>query len=135
MRYGKYSFETPISAGTWGVIGDCLERMHVRLEEIRESMSIVRQAIEDMPVGEHLKPTPRIFRVPKGEAYASVESPRGIFGVYVKSSVDKYPARVKFRTPSFSVLGLFPKVLEGCALSDVPTIVASLDVIVSEVDR
>src|SRR5690606_31834771 len=115
--------------------GDAFERHMIRIREIEQSIVIIRQALDALPDGPYLTQLPRVFKAPKGEAYAAVESPRGTFGVYVSSNGEKNPQRVKSRTPSFAVLMFFPEVLKTVLLSDVPTIVGSLDVMVSEVGR
>lgn len=107
----------------------------VRMREIEQAASIIRQALDGLPEGPFVTVLPRLFKAPKGEAYVAVESPRGAFGVYVCSTGEKNPARVKFRTPSFAMLNLFPDILRDVPISDVTTIIGSLDIMVSEVDR
>jgi len=133
--YHKYDFEVCIGKGELGTLGDSFDRFIVRVREIENSVSILKQALDSLPEGEFIAPVPRVFKPPKGEAYASVESSRGTLGVYIKSNGEKYPNRVKFRTPSFSVLNLFPGIVENVLLSDVSTVIGSLDIMVSEVDR
>ena len=133
--YNKYDFDVPVGKGEYGTVGDAFDRHMVRIREIEQSAAIIRQALDSLPSGPYLTPLPRVFKAPKGEAYAAVESPRGSFGVYVCSTGEKHPFRVKFRTPSFAVLNLFPDILKNVPLSDVTTIIGSLDVMVSEVDR
>lgn len=133
--YHKFDFDVPAGKGEVGAEGDAFDRYIVRMREIEQAVSIIKQALDALPAGPFNTVLPRIFKAPKGEAYAIVESPRGALGVYVCSAGEKNPARVKFRTPSLAVLNLFPSVLEGARLSDVPTIIASLDIMVSEVDR
>ena len=95
---------------------------------------IVQQALNQLEQGPYRVPT-QDLKVPAGETYAAVESPRGIFGIYIRSTGGKCPDRLKIRTPSFQALNLFPDILKNCQLSDVATIVGSLDIMVSEVDR
>lgn len=133
--YQKYDFDVPVGKGEHGVVGDAFDRHMVRIREIEQSATIIRQALDSLPSGSFLTPLPRVFKAPKGEAYAAVESPRGAFGVYICSTGEKHPFRLKFRTPSFAVLNLFPEILRNVQLSDVATIVGSLDIMVSEVDR
>lgn len=133
--YQKYDFDIPVGKGDVGTLGDAFERHMVRIREIEQSASLIRQALDSLPEGPYLQQLPRIFKPPKGEAYASVESPRGALGVYVNSTGEKHPFRVRFRTPSFAMLNLFPELLTQVPLSDVATVVGSLDIMVSEVDR
>jgi NADH-quinone oxidoreductase subunit D len=133
--YEKYDFEIATGKGEVGVLGDALHRFIVRLREIEQSISIIKQALDDLPSGAFNVPLPRIFKPGKGETYAAVESPRGTMGVYICSSGEKHPYRVRFRTPSFATLNLFPEIVRNVVLSDLATIVCSLDIMVSEVDR
>lgn len=133
--YQKYDFDISVGKGEQGTVGDAFERHMVRVREMEQSTSIIRQALDSLPGGSYLAALPRIFKAPKGEAYAAVESPRGTFGVYINSVGEKNPYRVKFRTPSFAVLNLFPEILKNVPVSDVTTIIGSLDVMASEVDR
>lgn len=135
-NYSDYKFEAPFGAGVAdGIMGDSFDRFHVRFQEIAESMEIVKQGLKNIPKGDFLTPIPRIFKVKKGETYQAVESPRGHLGIYICSNGDRSPARVRFKTPSFNTLSLFPKVLKNIQLSDVATAVSSFDILMSEVDR
>ncbi len=133
--YQKFDFNVPTGNGEVGSVGDAFDRYIVRMREIDQAVSIIKQALDALPEGAFSTPLPRLFKAPKGEAYAAVESPRGLFGVYVCSSGEKNPERVRFRTPSFPVLNLFPDILKNVPVSDVATIIGSLDIMVSEVDR
>lgn len=133
--YDKIDFDTPLGHEEVGTLGDAFDRHMVRMNEIEQSCLIIKQALDLLPDGAFNVSLPRLFEVPKGEAYVCIESPRGALGVYVQSDGGKHPSRVKFRAPSFPVLNLFPAILENVPLSDVATIVGSLDIMVSEVDR
>lgn len=133
--YHHFEFTVPVAAQGPKVYGDVFTRFNLRMNEIEQSASIVKQALDALPDGPWEPTLPRFFKAPKGEAYAAVESPRGIFGCYVRSDGDRYPFRVKFRTPSFSVLPLLSEVLRGAMVADVSIILASFDVVASEVDR
>lgn len=133
--YQKFDFDLPVGSGEVGMAGDAFDRYIVRMREIEQAASLIRQTLDTLPAGSFSTTLPRIFKAPKGEAYSMIESPRGTFGVYVASTGEKHPARVKFRTPSFAVLNLFPQILQNVPLSDVSTILGSLDIMVSEVDR
>ncbi len=131
-NYHHLTFEIPVKEGQ---VADAYDRYWIRLQEIKQSMFLVKQVLDLIPAGDYETPLPRYFKVPVGEAYSSVESPRGLLGVYIQSAGNKSPSRVKIRAPSVCVLNLFPDILKGELLSDVPAIVGSFDVLVSEVDR
>lgn len=133
--YQKLDFDVPVAKSEIGTQGDAFARYMVRMREIEQASSIIRQVLDNLPEGAIATVLPRLFKAPKGEAYAAVESPRGVLGVYVCSTGEKNPCRVKFRTPSFATLNLFPDILKDVPLSDVTTIIGSLDIMVSEVDR
>jgi NADH-quinone oxidoreductase subunit D len=153
--YDSYDFEVPT-----GRIGDCFDRYLVRVAEMRESVKIIRQAIERLPEGSvhtpdrKVMPPPREelaksmeavihhfklwtegLRPPVGEAYVGVESPRGELGFYVVSDGSGRPVRVHERAPSFANLQALPRITEGGLVADVVACIASLDPIMGEVDR
>jgi NADH-quinone oxidoreductase subunit D len=141
--------------------GDCYARYQVRVAEIRESIKIVKQAIEKVPAeGPFLAELPGIippsreemktsiegliyhfkiftegFTPPAGEVYQAIESPRGELGVFVKSDGSAKPARVKFRTPSFVNLQSLPMLAEGRLIADVVACIGTTDIVLGEVDR
>jgi NADH-quinone oxidoreductase subunit D len=143
-----------------GTVGDCFDRYAVRLNEIRESISLVRQIAERMPKGDYrsqdkkITPPPRAridesmealihhfkiftegFRVPAGETYAAVESPRGEIGCYLVSDGSNKPYRMHIRGPSFVNLQTLPALLEGGLIADGIAIISSIDPVMGEVDR
>ena len=143
-----------------GSFGDCFDRYAIRLNEIRESMKIVRQIVERMPRGDYrtqdkkVTPPPRAridesmealihhfkiftegFKVPEGEAYAAVESPRGELGCYLVSDGSSKPMRLHIRAPSFVNLQALPYMMEGALVADAVAIISSVDPIMGEVDR
>lgn len=118
--------------------GDCFARYKVRLDEIRESAKIIYQAIDMLRLGfgeinTGLKPLN--LNIEAGEAFADVETPRGLTTCCIKSDGSDKPYRVKWRTGSFYAVQLLPKLLIGNTLSDVMAIYGSLDVMLPEVDR
>ena len=115
--------------------GDCWARYKVRLEEIRQSLRILEQALEQFPPeGEIMGKVPRVVRPPEGEYYAAIESPRGEIGCYIVSKGKAEPYRLKFRRPSFVNLQLLPKLLEGETMANLVTILGSIDIVLGEVD-
>jgi NADH-quinone oxidoreductase subunit D len=114
---------------------DTLARYHVRTQEIRESLKIVEQALDGLPVGEFKYKLPAVFKVPEGEAYHHIESTRGDLGVYLVSDGSPKPYRMKWRSPSFITLQALPQMVKGWKIADVVAILGSLDVVLGEVDR
>jgi NADH-quinone oxidoreductase subunit D len=141
--------------------GDCFARYQVRVAEIRESIKIVRQAMEKVPAEGPIKATaPGIiapsreemkssiegliyhfkiytegFAPPPGEVYQAIESPRGELGFFVSSDGSAHPYRVKVRAPSFTNLQTLPKLCEGRLIADVVACIGTTDIVLGEVDR
>jgi NADH-quinone oxidoreductase subunit D len=115
--------------------GDCLDRYHIRLGEIEQSLRILEQAVEQFPSdGEILAKVPKIIKAPKGEAFVRIESPRGEIGCYIASDGKKEPYRLKFRRPSFYNLQILPKLLKGENIANLVAILGSIDIVLGEVD-
>jgi len=115
--------------------GDSFARYWVRLQEVRESVSIVEQLLDTLPAGPIMAKVPRIIKVPEGEAWVSTENPLGEMGYYVVSKGDTGPFRVKIRSASFNNISVVPWVLRGVFVPDVITILASLYFILGDIDR
>jgi NADH-quinone oxidoreductase subunit D len=155
LDYETYDFEVPV-----GVNGDVYDRYLVRIEEMRQSIRILNQALKRLPDGPINVDDPRVILPPKGkatsqmesmihhfkqvmegprppvgEAYVPVESPRGEKGYYMVSDGSAKPVRWRIRPPSFVNLSAIPKMVEGHLLSDVIAINASIDVVLGEIDR
>ena len=128
--YDRFDFGIPL-----GTRGDCWDRYYVRVEEMRESIKIIENAMRDMPNGDISAKVRRIARPPKGEAFVRTESPRGDLGVFVVSDGSDMPYRVKVRAPSFANLQALQLMLEGAYLADAVLILGSIDIIMGEVDR
>jgi NADH-quinone oxidoreductase subunit D len=143
-----------------GQYGDCFDRYAIRLNEIRESLKIVRQIVDLMPKGDYrvqdkkVTPPPRSridesmealihhfklftegFRVPEGETYVAVESPRGELGAYLVSDGSAKPYRYHTRGPSFVNLQALPVMMRGAMVADAVAIISSVDPVMGEVDR
>lgn len=143
-----------------GTFGDCFDRYAIRLNEIRESMRIVAQILDAMPGGDYrtqdkkVTPPPRAridtsmealihhfkiftegFKVPEGEVYTAVESPRGELGVYLVSDGSSVPYRLHVRAPSFVNVQCLPHLMTGGLIADAVAIISSVDPIMGEVDR
>ncbi len=128
--YEQYDFQIPI-----GYQGDCFDRFIVRLEEMRQSVKIIRQALDGMPGGPHSTQVPLALRPPAGEAYARVESPRGELGYYVVSDEGPSPYRFHIRPPSFINLSALREMTVGLTVADAIVILGSVDIVVGEIDR
>ncbi len=153
--YEQYVFE--ISKGAHG---DVYDRYLCRIFEMRQSVAIVRQSLERLPDGPIVVQDPKLtpppkpmvkqsmealihhfllwsegFRVPAGEVYQSIESPKGEFGVYLVSDGSNTPYRVHFRAPSFVNLQSLPRMVEGRLVADLVAIIGSIDIVLGEVDR
>ncbi len=132
--YAELEFDVPVRAR-----GDAFARFEVRMEEMAQSARIVRQILDGLPQGPIFarKPlkNPKAARVPAGEAYAAVESPRGELGYYLVSDGKALPYRLKIRAPSFANLQVVPHIVPGHLIADMVTILGSLDPVAGDVDR
>jgi len=115
--------------------GDSMARYMNRLDEIVESLSIIEQLIDRIPEGEFCAKTKAIIKLPEGEYYQRVEAARGEFGVYILSKGDKTPYRLKFRSPSMTLVSIMDKVCHGGKISDLVTIGGSMDYVIPDIDR
>jgi NADH-quinone oxidoreductase subunit D len=132
--YEDFEFRVPVETA-----GDCYARYRVRMVEFRESIRIVRQALDGLPQGP-ISSRPGVksvgqVRVPKGEGYARVEGARGEVGCYIVADGGAKPYRMKWRGASFSNLSVLPHILVGCKIADVVAIMGSVDPVFGEVDR
>ncbi len=128
--YDQLDFEVPIRTG-----GDCLARYQVRLEEMRQSLRMVEQCLDGLPSGPIQAKVPRVIKPPEGEAYAAIESPRGILGCYLVSDGSNRPWRLKWRAPSYNNLMAFPEMVRAHLVADIVAILGSIDIVVPEIDR
>jgi NADH-quinone oxidoreductase subunit D len=155
LSYAELEFDIVV-----GTYGDCFDRYAIRLNEVRESMRIVAQVLDRMPEGDYriqdkkVTPPPRArinesmealihhfkiftegFKVPEGEVYAAVESPRGELGCYLVSDGSARPYRLHMRAPSFINLQCLPHMMRGGLIADGVAVISSVDPIMGEVDR
>ena len=134
--YEKYEFDIPIGQGRYGPIGSCWDRYFVRVEEMRQSVRITRQAIEKIPAeGDVREAVPKRVKPKPGEAYGRTEAPRGELGFYVVSDGSLIPYRVKARSPCFVAMSLFHELAKGEMIADMVAIIGSLDIVLGEIDR
>jgi len=128
--YGEIGFR-PV----WGEEGDCMERMMVRLQELRVSVKIIRDCLTNLPAGDFRAKLPLVLNVEKGkESTSRIEAPRGELIYYIKSN-GLTPERVKARTPTFANFSCVGKILEGTQVADAPITIASLDPCIACCDR
>jgi len=153
--YSDFEFQVPV-----GKNGDNYDRYLMRLEEMRQSVKIMKQCIENMPAGpvvadnnkivpprrsemkksmealiHHFKLYTEGFHIPAGETYAAVEAPKGEFGVYLVADGSNKPYRCKIRAPSYPHLAALEFMCKGHLLADVPAVIGSLDIVFGEIDR
>jgi len=156
LGYEQYDFDVPV-----GTTGDCYDRYLVRLEEMRQSVRIIRQILKNFPDGPwYAEDAKKIFvppkgkimtsmeeliqnfmlvtegpRMPAGEVYFEAENPKGILGFFIVSKGGGVPWRMKIRAPSFCNLSILPKIVPGHFLSDITVLLGSLDFVMGECDR
>lgn len=153
--YDKMDFDVPV-----GKYGDCYDRYLCRMMEMRESLKIMRQAIEQMPEGTHITEDRKVasppraemkssmealihhfklmtegMHVPAGETYTAVEAPKGEFGVYLVSDGTNKPYRCKIRAPGFAHLQAMDFMCKGHMLADAVAVIGSIDIVFGEIDR
>ena len=133
--YDKFDFNVPIGEGTMGTVGDSWDRYWVRMVEMEESIKIIRQAMASIPNGDVHAAMPKKIRPAKGDVYSRYESARGDVGIYIQSNGKNVPLRLKMRSPAFSNLSVLGEIGEGWMISDVITILRSLDIVLGEIDR
>ena len=154
-NYDNYDFKVPV-----GKNGDCYDRYLCRIEEMRESVKIITQALTTIPDGpvmtldtrvgppkrsdmktsmealiNHFKLYTEGYSVPKSETYAAVEAPKGEFGVYLVADGTNKPYRCKIKAPGFTHLQAMDYLIKGHMLADVPALLGSMDIVFGEVDR
>jgi NADH-quinone oxidoreductase subunit D len=130
LVYDEFDFDVVV-----GTYGDCFDRYAIRLNEIRESMKIVRQCIERMPLGDYKAQDRKVTPPPRARLDEAVESPRGELGCYMVSDGGAHPYRMHIRGPSFVNLQTLPHLMKDSLIADTVAIVSSVDPIMGEVDR
>ncbi len=133
--YDRFDFEICYGTGEKGTVGDTWDRYFVRIQEMTESVKIIRQALKQIPDGDAKETVPKNVRVPKGEIYFRSETPRGELGYYIVSDGGKNPVRVKVRAPAFSNLSIIPAIAPGLMVADLVAVLGSLDIVLGEIDR
>ena len=114
---------------------DSLARYMVRIREMKQSIHIIEQLIDNIPEGEFQAKTKAVLKLPKGEFYSRVETARGELGVYIVSEGATTPYRIKFRSPGFSNLSALDKMARGSKLGDLVAMMGTLDLVIPDIDR
>jgi NADH-quinone oxidoreductase subunit D len=141
--YDRFEFDIPVGVdgGSDGiphgvVVGDAWSRYWVRMEEMKQSVRILRQCLEQMPKeGEHMGKVPKNMKLPPDEVYLEGENPRGQLGFLIVGDNSAIPSRVKVRGPCFCNLSITTHVCRNVLIADIPAIVGSIDIVLGEVDR
>ncbi len=133
--YDKFDFDVPVGEGKMGTVGDSWDRYWVRMVEMEESIKIIRQAMASLPDGDVHSAMPKKIRPIKGDVYSRYESARGDVGIFIQSNGKNVPLRLKMRSPAFCNLSVLGEIGEGWMISDVITILGSLDIVLGEIDR
>lgn len=128
--YQQLNFEEVIETA-----GDSFARYVVRLKELRQSMHIIEQLIDNIPEGDFQTKTKAVLKLPKGEFYSRVETARGEFGVYIVSEGGTTPYRIKFRSPGFSNLSVLDHIARGGKIGDLVAMMGTLDLVIPDIDR
>lgn len=128
--YNKLEFKEALDNGC-----DSWARYLVRMEEIRQSISIVEQLIDNIPEGDIQAKTKAVLKLPKGEFYSRVETARGELGVYIVSEGGTTPYRIKFRSPGFSNLSAMETMVKGGKIGDFVAVMGSVDLVIPDIDR
>ena len=129
--YDEFEFDIPL-----GTRGDTYDRYLVRLEEFRQSLRIIRQALDGLPEGPVMGKVPRLIKPPAGETYHAIESPKGELGYFIVSDgKSTSPYRFRVRPPSFCNLQALRQLIRGHLVADVVALIGTLDIVVGEVDR
>jgi len=128
--YERFDFDIPT-----GSAGDCYDRYRVRTEEMRQSVRIIKQALEQLPPGEVRSEVPPLLRPPVGEAYGHIEAPKGELGFYLVSDGSIAPYRLHIRSTSLMNLTMLREMLIGWKVADVVATLGSIDITLGEVDR
>src|SRR5947209_8090770 len=128
--YEKYDFEIPTRE-----TGDTYDRYLVRMEEMRQSVRIMRQAVEAIPEGPIMGKVGKVIKPAVGEAYVSIEAPKGELGYYIVSDGATQPYRLRVRPPSFVNLQALDRMVAGGLIADIVAVIGTLDIVLGEVDR
>ncbi|MGO8696029.1 MAG: NADH-quinone oxidoreductase subunit D [Rectinemataceae bacterium] len=128
--YARLDFDVPVLRG-----GDSFDRYYIRLLEIYQSIALVEQALDGLPSGPIRAKVPKVWKPAAGEVFAQIESARGIQGYHIVSDGSAKPYRLHLRSPTFVNIGVLPEVAPGLTIQDFISTLASLDLVLGEIDR
>ena len=128
--YDQVQFDEILGTG-----GDCYARYMIRMHEMKQSVFIIEQLIDNIPEGEFQAKTKNVIKLPKGEFYQRVETPRGELGVFIVSDGAASPYRIKYRSPGFSNLSALPLMAKGGKIGDLVAIMSTIDLVIPDIDR
>jgi NADH-quinone oxidoreductase subunit D/NADH-quinone oxidoreductase subunit C/D len=128
--YNQVQFDEILGNG-----GDCYARYMIRMHEMKQSVSIIEQLIDNIPEGDFQTKTKNVIKLPKGEFYQRVETPRGELGVFIVSDGAASPYRIKYRSPGFSNLSALPLMAKGGKIGDLVAIMSTIDLVIPDIDR
>ncbi|MFC1587958.1 NADH-quinone oxidoreductase subunit D, partial [Planctomycetota bacterium] len=138
--YEEFDFDVIVGKAEYGELGDCWNRYYVRIQEMRESLKIIRQAVTKIrgtePGEENIRAKmKKVIKLPKGEVYSRTETARGELGFYLVGNGKDVPHRMKIRTPSFCSLMGFEEFTRDFMIADVVAVLGSIDIVLGDVDR
>lgn len=128
--YDRFEFEVPVLK-----TGDCFDRYYIRMLEMRQSLRIIEQAIEAIPEGPVMAKVPKVIKPPKGEVYHQIEGAKGALGYHIISDGSTKPYRLHIHSPTFVNIGIIPEIAKGITLQDFISLIASIDLVLGEIDR
>jgi NADH-quinone oxidoreductase subunit D len=128
--YSEFDFDIPV-----GTTGDTYDRYLVRMQEMRQSLRIVEQAVGRIPSGPIMAKVPKVIKPAAGEIYHSIEAPKGELGYFIVSDGSTQPYRIRVRPPSFVNLQALDQMVRGQLVADVIAVIGTLDIVLGEVDR
>src|SRR5208282_1354606 len=129
-NYSEFDFEIPT-----GQSGDTYDRYLVRMQEMRQSLRIIEQAVGRIPEGPIMAKVPKVIKPAVGEIYHSIEAPKGELGYFIVSDGSTQPYRIRVRPPSFVNLQALDIMVRGALVADVIAVIGTLDIVLGEVDR
>ena len=133
--YNELDFDVPVGQGLKGQLGDCWDRYYVRVQEVFESIKIIRQCLDGIEAGPVMAKVPKIIKLPAGEVYMRTECPRGELGYHLISDGGKTPYRLKVKSPCFTNVSVLPELAPGQMVADLVATIGSIDIVLGEVDR
>ena len=128
--YNRFDFEVPVLKN-----GDCFDRYYIRMLEMHQSLRIIEQAVEGIPEGPVMAKVPKIIKPPKSEVFHQIEGSKGILGYYIVSDGNTNPYRFHIHGPSFVNIGVIPEMAKGITIQNFISLLASLDIVLGEIDR